>query len=69
MSKVLDRNNLEERRLILPHGFRMLLSIIFVHPNQSEVGQLMIVGAMIKAVYFSADKKPESMTGTRARNI
>lgn len=62
-----NRNNLE-KRLILTHGSKMKKVMAFVHLYPSGAGHLMVVGALMEAVFLSTDKKAQSMTGTRDRH-
>lgn len=67
MTPVPNRNNLE-KRLILTHGFKMKKVMAFVQLYPSGAGQLMVVGALVGAVFLSTDKKAQSVTGTRDRH-
>lgn len=40
----------------------------FVHLYPSGVGQLMVVGALVEAVFLLTNKKAQSVTGTRDRH-
>lgn len=42
--------------------------MVFVHLYQSGVGQLMVVGALVEAIFLSTDKKVQSVTGARDRH-
>lgn len=67
VTPVPNRNNLE-KRLILTHGSKMKMVMAFVHLYPSGAGQLMVVGALVEAVFLSTDKKAQSVTGTRDRH-
>lgn len=67
MTPVPNRNNLE-KKLILTHGSKMKNVMAFVHLYPSGVGQLMVVGALVEAVFLLTNKKAQSVTGTRDRH-
>lgn len=66
MTPVPDRNNLEEINFDL--WFQNAKVMAFVHLYQSGVGQLMVVGVLVEAIFLSTDKKVQSVTGARDRH-